>query len=61
MGVPTSDVGYTSATARRGDHEVHKGHVVVLENNNNNINQTLGKHPKVDTLNNNFYHKLFSN
>jgi hypothetical protein len=28
MGVPTSDVGYTSATTGRGDHEVHKGHVV---------------------------------
>jgi hypothetical protein len=31
MGVPTSEVGYTSATARRGDHEVHKGEVVALE------------------------------
>jgi hypothetical protein len=31
MGVPTSEVGYTSATLRRGDHEVHKGHVVALE------------------------------
>jgi hypothetical protein len=31
MGVPTSEVGYTSATAGRGDHEAHKGHVVVLE------------------------------
>jgi hypothetical protein len=31
MGVPTSEVGYTSATTGRGDHEVHKGHVVVLE------------------------------
>jgi hypothetical protein len=30
MGVPTSEVGYTSATAGRGDHEVHKGHVVAL-------------------------------
>jgi uncharacterized cupin superfamily protein len=30
MGVPTSEVGYTSATAGRGDREVHKGHVVVL-------------------------------
>jgi hypothetical protein len=30
MGVPTSDVGYTSATTGRGDHEVHKGHVVAL-------------------------------
>jgi hypothetical protein len=37
MGVPTSEVGYTSATAGRGDHEVHKGHVVALENNKNNI------------------------
>jgi hypothetical protein len=30
MGVPTSEVGYTSATTGRGDHEVHKGHVVTL-------------------------------
>jgi hypothetical protein len=30
MGVPASEVGYTSATTRRGDHEVHKGHVVAL-------------------------------
>jgi hypothetical protein len=35
MGVPTSEVGYTSATTERGDHEVHDGHVVALENNNN--------------------------
>jgi hypothetical protein len=28
MGVPTSEVGYTSATTGRGDHKVHKGHVV---------------------------------
>jgi hypothetical protein len=28
MGVPTSEVGYTSATTRRGDHKVPKGHVV---------------------------------
>jgi hypothetical protein len=33
MGVPTSEVGYTSATAGRGDHEVRDGHVVALENN----------------------------
>jgi hypothetical protein len=32
MGAPTSEVGYTSATTGRGDHEVHKGHVVALEN-----------------------------
>jgi hypothetical protein len=31
MGVPTSEVGYTSATARREDHEVLKGHVVALD------------------------------
>jgi hypothetical protein len=30
MGVPTLEVGYTSATTGRGDHEVHKVHVVVL-------------------------------
>jgi hypothetical protein len=30
MSVPASEVGYTSATTRRGDHEVHKGHVVVM-------------------------------
>jgi hypothetical protein len=31
MGIPTSEYGYTSATTRRGDHEVHKGHVVALK------------------------------
>jgi hypothetical protein len=30
MGVPASEIGYTSPTTGRGDHEVHKGHVVVL-------------------------------
>jgi hypothetical protein len=25
MGVPISEVGYTSATTGRGEHEVHKG------------------------------------
>jgi hypothetical protein len=30
MGVPTSEVGYTSTTTGRGNHEVHKGHVVAL-------------------------------
>jgi hypothetical protein len=33
MGVPTSEVGYTSATTGRGDHVVHKGHVVALKKN----------------------------
>jgi len=27
MGVPTSEVGYTSAIPRREDHEVRQGHV----------------------------------
>jgi hypothetical protein len=30
MGVPTSEVGYTSATARRGDHEISYEHVGAL-------------------------------
>jgi hypothetical protein len=33
MGVPTSEVGYTSATTGRGDHEVHKGHVTLAKKN----------------------------
>ena len=31
MGVPTSEVGYTPAMPRREDHEVHKGHVVAVD------------------------------
>ena len=31
MGVPTSEVGYTPTMPRREDHEVHKGHVVALD------------------------------
>jgi hypothetical protein len=31
MGVPSSEVGYTSATTGRGDHAGHKGQVVALE------------------------------
>jgi hypothetical protein len=30
MSVPTSEVGYTSATTGRGVHEDHKVHVVAL-------------------------------
>jgi hypothetical protein len=37
MGVPTLEVGYTSATTGRGDHEVHKGHVVALEEEEINL------------------------
>jgi ribosomal protein L34E len=38
MGIPTSEVGYTSATTGRGDHEVHKRHVVALEKKITSIN-----------------------
>jgi hypothetical protein len=31
MGVPISEVCYTSVTTGRGDHEVHGGHVVALD------------------------------
>ena len=34
MDVPTSEVGYTSATARRGDHEISYEYVVALEKEN---------------------------
>jgi len=34
MGVPTSEVVSTSATARRGDHEILYEHVVALEKKN---------------------------
>jgi hypothetical protein len=32
MGVPTSEVGYTSATTGRRNDEVHKGHGMTLAN-----------------------------
>jgi hypothetical protein len=35
MGVQALEVGYTSATAGRVNHEVPKGHVVALEKKNN--------------------------
>jgi hypothetical protein len=35
MGVTSSEIGYTSATTGRGDHEVHKGHVVALGSGGN--------------------------
>jgi hypothetical protein len=35
MGAPASEVSYTSATTRKGDHEVYMdGHGGVLEKNN---------------------------
>jgi hypothetical protein len=30
MAHPTSEVGYTSATKRRGEHKVHNGNVVAF-------------------------------
>jgi hypothetical protein len=30
MSVPTSEVSYTLATTRKGDHKVHKGHAVAF-------------------------------
>jgi len=35
MGVSTSEVGYTSATARWGDHESSYEHVVALDREKN--------------------------
>jgi hypothetical protein len=43
MGVTTSEVGYTPATAGRGDHEVHKGHVVAKKNSGNYYRTYLKK------------------
>jgi hypothetical protein len=37
MGVPTSEVGYISATAGREDHEIHNGHVVAIERRREHI------------------------
>ena len=37
MGVPTSEVGYTSAMPRREDHEVRKGHVAGIGEKKNNV------------------------
>ena len=42
MGVPTSEVGYTPAMPRREDHEVHKGHVVALDQNKIYFTISLG-------------------
>jgi hypothetical protein len=41
MGVPTSEVGYTSATTGRRVHQVHKGHLVALEKKININTQQL--------------------
>jgi hypothetical protein len=41
MGVPTTEVGFTSAITGRGDHEVHKGHVVVLARGGMSLNNAM--------------------
>jgi len=37
MGVPTSEVGYTSVMPRREDHEVRQGHVGALDKKKKNL------------------------
>ena len=46
MGVPTSEVGYNSATARRGDHESSYERVVALgeKKKKNLISNIKGQH-----------------
>ena len=44
MGVPTSEVGYTPAMPRREDHEIHKGHVVALDQKNDQNRKKNKKH-----------------
>jgi hypothetical protein len=41
MAVTNSEVGYISATTGRGDHEVHKGHVVALKKKHGYSNSKL--------------------
>jgi hypothetical protein len=48
MNVPISEVGYTSATTGKGDHEVHKGHVVALEEKS--LNGIVYSHRKTEIL-----------
>jgi hypothetical protein len=50
MGVPTSDVGYTSATTERGDHEVYKRHVVALEKERKNETSLILRERLLQTL-----------
>jgi len=42
MGVPNSEVGYTSAMPRREDHEVRKGHVGHWGKEKKNITKVIG-------------------
>jgi hypothetical protein len=41
-GRPSSEVGYTSSTTGRGDHELHKGYAVALGEKNMKQVKKLG-------------------
>jgi hypothetical protein len=56
MGFPTSEVGYTSATTARGDHEVHKGHVVALGEKRNPPINCIRKIKKCHVVEGNYYY-----
>ena len=49
MGVPTSEVDYTSATARRGDHESSYEQVVALDKKKPNFDVWLLAENLTDT------------
>jgi hypothetical protein len=62
MGVPNPEVAYTSATTGRGDHEVHKGHVVALSQKKFKFFSLVFYHeiiPVACNLNCHFTHMLF--
>jgi hypothetical protein len=52
MGVPTAEVGYTSATTGRWDHQVHNAHVVALTQINLIDYSVLSNGKKYETLRN---------
>jgi hypothetical protein len=60
MGVPTSEVGYTSVTTGRGDHDVHKGHVVALERKKG-LGQVVGSSNNITGLQSFIKNAEFSN
>ena len=47
MGVPTSEVGYTSAMPRREDHEVHKRTCGGIEGGGSTVNTQHMQEPDV--------------
>jgi hypothetical protein len=50
MGVPTSEVGYTSATTGRGDHQVHIGHVMALGKKHKHTHKLIKLMPETKGL-----------